>query len=94
VIIRSTPTPGSNPGDDVGDQIGTNPANRPIVDIRHLKQGGDARVSGATVHMNDVGHPPIIGLGAATDHCHPSFHAEKDRWHGDRAGQRMISRHD
>ena len=60
-------------------QIGTDPADRAVIHIRHLKQGGDPRITGTAIPMEDISHPTIITGVIADAHGHAGADKEDYR---------------
>ena len=48
----------SDPWDDVSHQVGVDPVDDASIDISHLKQGGDLRISGTAIDPDHIRHPP------------------------------------
>ena len=79
--LRCTPytSSGSDSWNDVGHQVSADPPDYTRVDISHLKEGWHLRVPGAPVDIDDIGHPPIIGISAAADDRHPCLDRQEHR---------------
>ena len=56
----SYPPFGLDPWNDVGDEVSADPPHRPVIDIRHLKQGGHLWIPGTTINVEDVCHPSVV----------------------------------
>ena len=74
-------------------QISADPANGAVIHIGHLKQGGDPGVTGTTINVEYIGHPPVIAAVIADDHGHPRSHTEKYRLRPLQRHQGMVNGH-
>lgn len=52
----------SDPWNDVGHKVGVDPIDDACIDIGHLKQGGDLRISGTAIDPDHIRHPPTEGF--------------------------------
>ena len=67
----------SDPWNDVGHKVGVDPIDDACIDIGHLKQGGDLRISGAAIDPDHVSHPPVLPV--FNDHGHVRSDMEEHR---------------
>ena len=49
-----------DPWDDVGYEVSADPPHRPIVYIRHLEQGGNLRIPGTAINVENISNPPVV----------------------------------
>ena len=76
----------SDPWNDVGHKVGVDPIDDACIDIGHLKQGGDLRISGTAIDPDHIRHPPTEGIFQAATMPLPSISITDDQWRHCRIG--------
>ena len=79
-------------GNDVGHKVSVDPVDDAGVHVCHLKQRGGLGVSGATIYLDHISHPPVAAV--INDYRHACPDMQKDRIRlGYCNTARMVNRH-